>query len=151
MQRGKWKGKHARPIKLSIADEQYLNVTPVKKGEKKSSKELTRDLSDAYGPLVEPSTIHWSLIRNCLGGSGCQEAILKGRKQGEKAEDGQITLELETETENKWQQVIQSDELNWNPLFKLEEVRRVVQQYLLPSVKYSKWEYISKSLENYSW
>lgn len=48
-----------------------------------------QDLRDAYGPSADPSIVHWSLIRSGL--SGGQEAIHKEGKQGEEADEFQIT------------------------------------------------------------
>jgi len=41
----------------STAEEQYLKVISLG-NRKKSSKELTQDLRDAFGPSVDPSTVH---------------------------------------------------------------------------------------------
>jgi len=85
-----------RPEKLSATDEQCLKVMYLRKRKKKSSNDLTQDLRDASGPSVDPSTVHQSLIRNgSPWKSGCQEANLKARKRGERAEVGQMIQEVD--------------------------------------------------------
>ena len=73
-----------RPKKLSTADQQYLKV------KKKSSKDLTKvKISLSIYCSLKPHQ-KWSPWKG-----GCQEAILKEGKRGEKAELCQMTKEVD--------------------------------------------------------
>ena len=73
------KRRSVRSKKLSTADEQYLKVMSLRK-RKRSSK----DLRDASGPSADPSTAHWSLIRNGLHGRVAVKKPFLWKGNGEK-------------------------------------------------------------------
>lgn len=89
----KWRTKRQifRP-KLSTTDKQYLKIASLR-NKKKIQKRLDR-MGDTSGPSVDPSTDHQWLIRKGQWEGGCQEAILKEEKQGEKTRACQITQDL---------------------------------------------------------
>ena len=62
MDKSRTKDEAVSLTKLPTAEKLNLKVMSLRKS-KKSSKVLTQDLRDASGPSVDPSTVHWSLIR----------------------------------------------------------------------------------------